>query len=183
MEQPIMAKPKPTIVASDTDRTPPSTETLPVQTGIESGQRKALAEGLAGVLADSYTLLGKTHGFHWNVTGDRFHSLHAMFQEQYEDLTAAVDELAERIRALGHFAPGSLSQFLKLTRIEDEHGVPDDRSMLTQLVRDNEQVTRACRDVVELADKAGDTVTEDLMNKRMAYHEKAAWMLRASIGK
>lgn len=178
-----MANRKPSIVASDTDRTPPSTELLPVQTGIDRDQRKALAEGLAGVLADSYTLLGKTHGFHWNVTGDRFHSLHAMFQAQYEDLTDAVDELAERIRALGHFAPGSLSQFLKLTGIEDEHGVPDDRAMLEQLVRDNEQVTRACRAVVELADQAGDTVTEDLMNQRMAYHEKAAWMLRASIGK
>jgi len=158
-----MAKQKPTIVASDTDRTPASMEILPVRTGIAGDQRKALAEGLAGVLADSYTLLGKTHGFHWNVTGDRFHSLHEMFQEQYENLTTAVDELAERIRALGHFAPGSLSQFLKLTRIEDEHGVPDDRAMLTQLVRDNEQVTRACRDLVEVADKAGDTVTEDLI--------------------
>lgn len=177
-----MAKSKPALEAVDTQRTPPSTEKLPVMTGIEENQRKALAEGLARVLADTYTLLGKTHGFHWNVTGDRFHSLHEMFQEQYEDLAAAVDELAERIRALGHFSPGSLSQFLKLTSLEDEHGVPDDRGMLVQLVRDNEAVTRACREVVEMADEAGDTVTEDLMNQRMAYHEKAAWMLRASIG-
>ncbi|WP_051330380.1 Dps family protein [Niveispirillum irakense] len=176
-----MAKSKPAI-ATDTDRTPASTEALPVMTGIETEDRKALAEGLARVLADSYTLLGKTHGFHWNVTGDQFHSLHEMFQTQYEDLTAAVDEIAERIRALGHFAPGSLSQFLKLTKIEDEHGVPTAKGMLEQLVRDNEQVTRACREVVELADEAGDTVTEDLMNQRMAAHEKAAWMLRSSIG-
>ncbi|WP_114395382.1 Dps family protein [Oleisolibacter albus] len=167
---------------TETDRTPASRESLPVQTGIADEQRQRLSEGLARVLADTYTLLGKTHGFHWNVTGPQFHSLHEMFQMQYEDLTGAVDDLAERIRALGHFAPGSLSQFLKLTEIEDEHGVPSDRGMLEQLVRDNETVNRACKAVVEVAQDAGDTVTEDLMNGRMAYHEKAAWMLRASIG-
>ena len=150
--------------------------------GIAEHQRKALAEGLARVLADTYTLLGKTHGFHWNVTGPMFHSLHEMFQEQYEDLTAAVDEIAERIRALGHFAPGSLSQFLKLAQIQDEHGVPSATTMVEQLVRDNEQVVRGCRQVVRLAQDAGDTVTEDLMNQRMSAHEKAAWMLRASLG-
>lgn len=166
---------------TDTQRTPPSNEALPVQTGLADEHRKALAEGLARVLADTYTLLGKTHGFHWNVTGHHFHSLHEMFQEQYEDLTGAVDELAERIRALGHFSPGSLSQFLKLTSVEDEHGVPTADAMVKQLVRDNELVTRSCRQVVEVAQDAGDTVTEDLMNQRMGYHEKAAWMLRASL--
>ncbi|WP_119679064.1 Dps family protein [Indioceanicola profundi] len=168
-------------MTTDTQRTPPSNEALPVQTGLADEKRKALAEGLARVLADTYTLLGKTHGFHWNVTGHHFHSLHEMFQDQYEDLTDAVDELAERIRALGHFSPGSLSQFLKLTSIEDEHGVPSADEMVRQLVRDNELVTRACREVVAIAQDAGDTVTEDLMNQRMAYHEKAAWMLRASL--
>jgi len=160
---------------------PPSGEALPVQTGLPADQRQQLAEGLARVLANTYTLLGKTHGFHWNVTGPQFHSLHEMFQTQYEDLTDAVDELAERIRALGHFSPGSLSQFLKLTDIEDEHGVPDARSMISQLARDNETTNRSCKDLVTLAQDAGDTVTEDLMNGRMAYHEKAAWMLRASL--
>ncbi|MFM2044073.1 MAG: Dps family protein [Pseudomonadota bacterium] len=166
---------------TDTERTPPSNESLPVQTGLPDAARKSLAEGLARVLADTYTLLGKTHGFHWNVTGPHFHSLHEMFQDQYEDLTEAVDDLAERIRALGHFSPGSLSQFLKLTDVEDEHGVPDAIAMVGQLVRDNELITRACRQVVDTAQEAGDTVTEDLMNQRMAYHEKAAWMLRASL--
>lgn len=166
----------------DTDRTPPSQETLPVQTGLPEERRQALSTALARVLADTYTLLGKTHGFHWNVTGPHFHSLHEMFQEQYEDLTGAVDELAERIRALGHFAPGSLSQFLKLTGIEDEHGVPSSRVMLEQLVRDNEMVIQSCRETVRIAQDAGDTVTEDLMNARMGYHEKTAWMLRATIG-
>ncbi|HYC05960.1 MAG TPA: Dps family protein [Azospirillaceae bacterium] len=165
-----------------TAETPASDEALGVETGIGDNQRKAISEGLAHVLADSYTLLGKTHGFHWNVTGPQFHSLHAMFQDQYEDLTEAVDEVAERIRALGHFAPGSLSQFLKLTRIQDELGVPDARAMLEQLVRDNETVVRGCREVAKLASEAEDTVTEDLMNQRMQAHEKAAWMLRASFG-
>ena len=100
---------------------------------------------------------------------------------QYTDLTTAVDEIAERIRALGYFAPGSLSQFLKLSTIEDEHGVPDARGMLEQLVRDNETVTQACRAVVGICEEANDTVTEDLMNHRMDAHEKAAWMLRSSM--
>jgi starvation-inducible DNA-binding protein len=160
-----------------------SAETMSVETGIPEDKRKAISDGLAKVLADTYTLLGKTHGFHWNVTGRHFHSLHEMFQEQYEDLTDAVDEIAERIRALGYFAPGSLSQFLKLTSIGDEHGVPAPDDMLAQLVRDNEQVNRACREVVQLCHEAEDTVTEDLMNQRMRYHEKAAWMLRASVGR
>lgn len=166
----------------DTDRTPPSLEAIPVQTGLPEDRRQALSTALARVLADTYTLLGKTHGFHWNVTGPHFHSLHEMFQEQYEDLTGAVDELAERIRALGHFAPGSLSQFLKLTGIEDEHGVPAPRVMLEQLIRDNEMIVQSCRETVRIAQDAGDTVTEDLMNARMGYHEKTAWMLRATIG-
>jgi starvation-inducible DNA-binding protein len=158
-----------------------SHEPMAVRTGIAEDQRKALSDGLAKVLSDTYTLLGKTHGFHWNVTGPQFHSLHEMFEEQYTDLTTAVDEIAERIRALGFFAPGSLSQFLKLSTIEDEHGVPDARGMLEQLVRDNETVTQACRAVVGICEEANDTVTEDLMNHRMDAHEKAAWMLRSSM--
>jgi starvation-inducible DNA-binding protein len=130
----------------------PSHEPLPVNIGLSEQHRKQLAEGLQGVLADSYTLLGKTHGFHWNVVGPQFHSLHEMFEEQYQDLQDAVDDIAERIRALGFLAPGSLSQFLRLTTI----------------------VVRICHD-------ADDTVTEDLMNQRLRAHEKAAWMLRASL--
>jgi len=155
------------------------------QTGrLDIGRVRAgsLADGLAKILADTCTLLGKIHGFHWNVTGPTFHSLHAMFQEQDEDLTGAVDELAERIRALGDTAPGSLSQFLKLTTIEVEHGVPDATAMLHQPARDNEFVNRSCRELVQLCHDADDTVTEDLMNGRMGRHEKAAWMLRASLG-
>lgn len=159
-----------------------SHEPMAVSIGIPEEQRKTLSDGLARVLADTYTLLGKTHGFHWNVTGPNFHSLHEMFQEQYQDLVEAVDQIAERIRALGYFAPGSLSQFLKITSIQDEHGVPEARSMLEQLVRDHETANLACRSVEDLAEKVHDPVTQDLMNERMQAHEKAAWMLRASIG-
>jgi starvation-inducible DNA-binding protein len=159
----------------------PSHEPLPVNIGLSEQHRKQLAEGLQGVLADSYTLLGKTHGFHWNVVGPQFHSLHEMFEEQYQDLQDAVDDIAERIRALGFLAPGSLSQFLKLTTIKDEHEAPKAQDMLRELVEDNETVARACRGVVRICHEADDTVTEDLMNQRLRAHEKAAWMLRASL--
>ena len=104
-----------------------------------------------------------------------------MFEEQYRDLQDAVDEIAERCRSLGYFVPGSLSQFLKYTRISDEHGVPDATEMLGQLARDNETVSRTCRAVVHLCEKYEDTATEDLMNDRINAHDKFAWMLRASI--
>jgi starvation-inducible DNA-binding protein len=158
-----------------------SHEPLDVKVGMPEDQRRGIANGLNKVLSDTYVLLGKTHGFHWNVTGPHFHSLHEMFEDQYRDLVDAVDDIAERIRALGFFAPGSLSQFLKYADIEDEHGVPDAEEMIRQLARDNELLSRTCRAVVELTHKADDTVTEDLMNERMAAHDKAAWMLRATL--
>jgi starvation-inducible DNA-binding protein len=159
----------------------PSHERIEVNIGLSQQHREALSNGLQLVLADSYTLLGKTHGFHWNVVGPQFHSLHEMFEEHYQDLQEAVDEIAERIRALGFLAPGSLSQFLKLSSIEDEHDAPTAPDMIRQLVEDNETVVRGCRAVVQTCHEAGDTVTEDLMNQRMRAHEKASWMLRASL--
>lgn len=159
----------------------PSHEPLKVEIGLSGAHRTALANGLAQVLSDSYTLLGKTHGFHWNVVGPQFHSLHEMFEAQYQDLQDAVDEIAERIRAIGFRAPGSLSQFLEQSSIRDEHEAPDANEMVRQLVKDNETVSRACRRVVEVCEDAQDTVTEDLMNQRMAAHDKAAWMLRSSL--
>ena len=160
-----------------------SAEPLSIKTGMPEEHRKQIADGLSKLLADTYTLLGKTHGFHWNVEGPTFHSLHEMFQEQYEDLQDAVDEIAERVRSLGFFPPGSLSQFLKHTTLEDEHGIPDAREMVEQLARDNEQINRTAREVVQLCHEADDTVTEDLMNKRMGAHEKVAWMLRATLAR
>jgi starvation-inducible DNA-binding protein len=159
----------------------PSLESNTVSIGVPENHRKLLADGLSQVLADSYTLLGKTHGFHWNVTGPEFPGLHEMFEHQYEDLQKAVDEIAERIRALGFLAPGSLTQFLKLTDIKDEEGAPDTEGMLRQLVNDNELASRACRKVVSSCEEVGDTSTEDLMNARITAHEKAAWMCRASL--
>ena len=158
-----------------------SNEPIEMATGIADDQRRQLSDGLAQVLAESYVLMGKTHGFHWNVVGPQFGSLHGLFEEQYTDLFNAIDEVAERIRALSFFAPGSLGQFKKISSIDDETSAPDAETMLRQLVEDNETVVRACRHVVGLCDEAGDTVTEDLMNERMEAHEKAAWMLRASM--
>lgn len=162
-------------------QTKPSSEPAEVALGVPENHRKMLSDGLAQVLGDSYTLLGKTHGFHWNVTGPEFPGLHELFEHQYEDLQEAVDEIAERIRALGFWAPGSLTQFLKLTGITDEEGAPGAEEMLRQLVNDNELVSRSCRKVVETCEEVGDTATEDLMNKRITAHEKAAWMCRASL--
>lgn len=159
----------------------PSLEPLAPRTGISEAGRRALSDGLAQVLADSYTLLGKTHGFHWNVRGPQFPGLHAMFEEQYRDLQKAVDEIAERIRALGFLAPGSLAQFLDMTSLRDGDEGSNAQAMLRQLVEDHDTVTRACRAVVEICHRTEDTVTEDLMNQRMRAHEKAAWMLRASL--
>jgi starvation-inducible DNA-binding protein len=159
----------------------PSHEPVDMNIGLSEQHRKALSEGLQLVLADSYTLLGKTHGFHWNVLGPQFRGLHEMFEEQYQDLQEAVDDVAERIRALGFLAPGSLSQFLKLATIEDEQAAPSAPEMIRQLVEDNETVVRDCRSVVQICHEASDTVTEDLMNQRMRAHEKASWMLRASL--
>lgn len=159
----------------------PSHEPLDVKVGMPAEQRKLIANGLCKVLSDTYVLLGKTHGFHWNVTGPQFHSLHEMFEEQYRDLVEAVDEIAERMRALGFFAPGSLSQFLGQSDIEDEPGVPSSEDMIRQLARDNELLSRTCKAVVDRTETPGDTVTEDLMNQRMAAHDKAAWMLRSTL--
>lgn len=169
--------------SKSTAKIAPSNEPIPADIGIDQKDRKALSDGLGVVLADTYTLLGKTHGFHWNVTGPQFPGLHPLFETQYRDLQEAVDEIAERIRAMGFFAPGSLGEFVRLSRIEDEAGrnVPDAQEMCRRLAEDNELAARTCRQVVKLCEMAEDTVTEDLLNGRIAAHEKAAWMLRASL--
>lgn len=152
-----------------------------VNTGLSSEHRKRLAEGLSRVLADSYTLYLKTHNYHWNVEGPNFQALHDMFEAQYQDLAGAVDEIAERIRALGHPAPGSFSAFSKLAAIREETGQPDWQTMVRQLAEDQETVVGTCRQVVELANEAGDHVTEHVMADRMQIHEKNAWMLRSHL--
>jgi len=154
---------------------------MKTNTGIAEEDRKAIAEGLSKVLADTYTLYLKTHNFHWNVTGLQFNSLHTMFETQYTELAAAVDELAERIRALGHFAPGSYKAFAALATIKEADGVPSSKEMLEQLVQDNEAVARTARSVFPTAESGQDEATADLLTQRLTAHEKAAWMLRSHL--
>jgi starvation-inducible DNA-binding protein len=154
---------------------------LPIEIGIEAKARKAVADGLARVLADTYTLYLKTHNFHWNVTGPMFNTLHLMFEGQYTEMAAAVDLVAERIRALGHPAPGSYAQFAKLSAVREETGVPGADEMVRQLVEGQEAVARTAREVFPVAERAGDQVTLDLLTQRLQVHEKNAWMLRSLL--
>jgi starvation-inducible DNA-binding protein len=144
---------------------------------------KDIAEGLSHVLADSYALYLKTHNFHWNIEGPRFRELHLMFEEQYTELAAAVDEIAERIRALGHYAPGSFAQFARLTSVQEAERVPGAEEMLRQLVADHETVAKTLRTVLKSAQEAGDEVTAGLLTDRLGVHEKMAWMLRSMAKK
>jgi starvation-inducible DNA-binding protein len=149
--------------------------------GIAAADRKAIAEGLAKLLADSYTLYLKTHNFHWNVTGPMFATLHLMFEQQYTELALAVDLVAERIRALGHPAPGSYAQFSRLSSVKEETTVPRTEEMLRQLVEGQEALARTARQVFPPAERAGDEVTMDLLTQRLQVHEKNAWMLRSLL--
>lgn len=149
--------------------------------GISDADRKATVEGLSRLLADSYTLYLKTHNFHWNVTGPQFNSLHLMFEGQYNELALAVDVIAERIRSLGHFAPGSYKEFGKLSSIAEAEGVPGANEMVKQLVDGHEAVIRTARSIFPLAEKSSDEATADLLTQRMQLHEKTAWMLRALL--
>lgn len=140
---------------------------------------KDIAEGLSRVLADSYTLYLKTHNFHWNVEGPRFRELHLIFEEQYTELALAVDEIAERIRALGHYAPGTYTQFSGLTSLEEAERLPVAEEMVRQLVADHEAVAKTLRTVLKSAQEAGDEVTVGLLTDRLGVHEKTVWMLRS----
>jgi starvation-inducible DNA-binding protein len=152
-----------------------------IDIGIADKDRKAIAEGLSHLLADTYSLYLKTHNFHWNVTGRMFNTLHLMFEQQYTELALAVDLIAERIRALGHPAPGSYSQYAKLSSIREETGVPDADEMIHQLVVGQEAVVRTARRIFPVVDKANDEPTADLLTQRMQVHEKNAWMLRSLL--
>jgi starvation-inducible DNA-binding protein len=154
---------------------------MKIDIGINEAKRKAIAEGLSHVLADTYTLYLKTHNFHWNVTGPLFNTLHLMFEEQYNALAMAVDQIAERIRSLGFPAPGSYAQFQKLTSIKEETGVPKAEEMIKQLVEANECVVRTARKLFTETEEANDEATADLLTERMEAHEKTAWMLRSLL--
>ena len=155
-----------------------------IDIGISEKDRRKIADGLSRFLADSYTLYLKTHNFHWNVTGPMFNSLHAMFMTQYTEQWNALDDIAERIRALGFNAPGSYAEFIKLSSIPEEPGLTDTadwREMVRQLVAGNEAVCRTARKVLDVADDADDAPTEDLLTQRLQTHEKYAWMLRSLL--
>jgi len=156
---------------------------MKIHTGLSEQHRKQIAEGLSKLLADSYTLYIKTHNFHWNVTGSQFQMLHDLFEKQYLDLAEAVDEIAERIRALGHFAPGSYSQFSQLTSIKEETEHPDSTDMIKQLIEGQEIIVKTAREMFPIVEEAGDEATADLLTQRMQLHEKNAWMLRSLLEK
>ncbi|WP_018700073.1 Dps family protein [Amorphus coralli] len=148
---------------------------------LSEAECKTIAKGLARVLADTHGLYIKTHGFHWNVEGQRFRTLHLMFEEQYTDLWNALDDIAERVRALGHYAPSSYADFAELTEVEEERGVPGPWEMVRKLVHDNEIVVRTMREIRPAVDDAGDDATAALLDDRLVQHEKQIWMMRSML--
>ena len=154
---------------------------MEIDIGIKEQDREKLAEELSKLLADSYTLYLKTHNFHWNVTGPMFQTLHTMFEQEYTELALAVDAIAERIRALGHPAPGSYSAFSRLATVKETDGVPRATEMVQLLVEAHETVVRTARKLLSVADEANDDATADLATQRLQIHEKTAWMLRSLL--
>lgn len=154
-----------------------------MDTGISAKDRGAIAGGLSRLLADTYVLYLKTHSFHWNVEGPMFQTLHQMFMDQYTEAWNAIDPIAERIRALGHYAPGSYKQYVKLAAVKETDGVPRAEQMVRQLIEGQETVARTARSVLPLAEKANDQPTLDLLTQRLNIHEKNAWMLRSLLKK
>ncbi len=163
-------------------KTARKTTTPSIHIGITEKDRAAIAAGLSHLLADTYTLYLTTHNFHWNVTGPMFNSLHAMFMTQYTELWNAVDPIAERIRSLGHVAPGSYAQFGKLSSVPDAPAVPPKAlEMVRTLVQGHEAVARTARELFPVVDKASDEPTADLLTQRLTVHEQTAWMLRSLL--
>ena len=154
---------------------------MEINIGIAEKDRAGIAEGLARLLADSYTLYLKTHNFHWNVTGPMFQTLHILFETQYTELATAVDLIAERIRALGFPAPGSYADFARLSSIPEAKDVPSAPDMIRQLVEGQEAVVRTARSVFPQVEKVNDEPSADLLTQRMQVHEKNAWMLRSLL--
>jgi starvation-inducible DNA-binding protein len=152
-----------------------------IDIGIAKQDREAIAQGLKKLLADSYTLYLQTHNFHWNVEGPQFRELHLMFEEHYTELALAVDEIAERIRTLGVFAPGTYKAFARLSSIEEVEDIPSATDMVRILTAGHEQVVKTCRDVLKIAQEADDESSAAVISDRMRVHEKTAWMLRALL--
>jgi len=153
---------------------------MDINIGITPEARENSAEAVSRLMADTYTLYLKTHGYHWNVEGPHFQQLHMQFMEQYTEMWTAVDDLAERVRALGHFAPSSYAAMAKLSSIHEEDGRPDWQTMVKNLAKGHEQVAKTAREVLRIAEEAGDDATADVVAPRVTLHEKTAWMLRAT---
>ncbi len=154
---------------------------LKIDIGISTADRAAVVNELSKVLADSYTVYLMTHNFHWNVTGPMFKTLHELFMTQYTELWQALDDIAERIRALGHYAPGTYAEFQKLSSISQPTSVPNATTMIELLVKGNEALARTARAAFNRADSADDQPTADLLTQRLDVHEKNAWMLRSLL--
>jgi len=152
-----------------------------INIGINEQDRQEIAGGLSKLLADTYTLYLKTHNFHWNVTGPMFQTLHLMFETQYTELALAVDVIAERIRSLGVYAPGTYRQFAAISSIKEEDGIPKAQDMIRLLVEGQEAVVRTARSLYASVEKANDEATADLLTQRIQLHEKTAWMLRSLL--
>jgi starvation-inducible DNA-binding protein len=152
-----------------------------MDTGISTKDRAAIAKGLSRLLADTYVVYLKTHNFHWNVEGPMFQTLHQMFMAQYTETWNAIDLVAERIRSLGHYAPGTYKEYLALASIAETPGVPKARQMVKALIAGQEAVVKTARSVLPLAERADDQPTLDLLTQRMQVHEKNAWMLRSLL--
>lgn len=152
-----------------------------IQIGIPEELRKKVTEILQKLLANTYFLYFKTHSYHWNVTGKLFHTLHSLFMQQYTDLWNSIDVIAERIRALGEYAPNSYSEMTKFSLIPEDQNVPDAESMIKNLVKDHETLIRFIRENFKTVEEANDQATLDLFTQKLDYHEKTAWMLRALL--
>jgi len=161
--------------------TTPAGQGMVIDIGISEKDRAAVALELSRLLADSYTLYLTTHNFHWNVTGPLFNTLHEMFMTQYTEQWQALDDIAERIRALGHYAPGSYAQYAELASISTPENVPEATEMVRILVRGNEAVAKTARAALKRGEAADDAPTVDLLTRRLDVHEKNAWMLRSLL--
>jgi starvation-inducible DNA-binding protein len=152
-----------------------------IDIGIPESSRVEIADGLSRLLADTYTLYIKTHYYHWNVTGPMFNSLHLMFENQYNELATAVDDIAERIRSLGCFAPGTYHEFSRLTAVNEDKDIPAAKNMIENLVQGQETVVKTARSLFPFVNNANDEATADLLTQRIQLHEKTAWMLRSLL--
>lgn len=158
-----------------------STYNLKMDIGIEKDDREIIAEGLSRILADSYSLMIMLHNYHWNVKGKNFRQIHLLTEEQYEEIFAAIDEIAERIRSLGFLAPGSMEEFSKLSDLKTPNAKASENEMIADLLQAHEHIAKHSRKIIGLADEKSDEATADLLTERIDVHEKSAWMLRSMI--